>query len=74
MKKEKENRISREELTAIIKRAEARTLQKSDYPIITAIIKKTFTLRQIYREGREPSDEELEELLTVPRPEKAADE
>ncbi len=67
----KENRVSREVLAAIIKRAEGRTLQKSDYPIVTAIIKKTFALQQIYREGREPSDEELEDLLTVPRPEKS---
>jgi len=72
MKKERENRVSREELAALIKRVEARApLQKADYQIITAIIKKTFTLQQIYREGREPSDEELEDLLTVQRPEKA---
>jgi hypothetical protein len=68
----KKERVSREELTALIKRVEARApLQKADYQIITAIIKKTFTLQQIYQEGREPSDEELEDLLTVPRPEKA---
>ncbi len=72
MKKERENRVSREELAALIKRVEARApLQKADYQIITAIIKKTFTLQQIYREGREPSDEELDDLLTVQRPEKA---
>ena len=72
MKKEKGNRVSREELAALIKRVEARApLQKADYQIIPTIIKKTFTLQQLYQEGKEPSDEELEELLTVPRPEKA---
>jgi hypothetical protein len=68
----KENRVSREELAILIKRLAARApLDKTDYQIITTIIKKTITLQQIYREGREPSDEEMEELLTVPRPEKA---
>jgi len=68
----KENRVSREELAALIKRLAARApLDKTDYQIITTIIKKTLSLQQIYREGREPSDAELEELLTVPRPEKA---
>jgi hypothetical protein len=68
----KKERVSREELAALLKRVEARApLQKAEYQIIPAIIKKTFTLPQIYREGREPSDEELEDLLTVPRPEKA---
>jgi len=28
-------------------------------------------LQRIYDEGREPTEEELEELLTIPRPEKA---
>jgi len=68
----KENRVSREELAILIKRLAARApLDKTDYQIITTIIKKTIILQQIYREGREPSDEEMEELLTVPRPEKA---
>jgi hypothetical protein len=68
----KENRVSREELAILIKRLTARApLDKTDYQIITTIIKKTIILQQIYREGREPSDEEMEELLTVPRPEKA---
>jgi len=68
----KENRVSREELAALLKKLEARApLQKAEYKIITEVIRKTFTLQQIYREGREPSDEELEDLLTVPRPEKA---
>jgi transposase len=71
MKKETENRMSREELAALLKRAEARALQKGDYEIITAITKKTLTLWQLYREGKDPSDDELGELLAIPRPEKA---
>ena len=68
----KENRVSREELAALIKKLEAcAPLQKADYQIIKEVIQKTFTLQQICREGREPSEEEMEELLTVPRPEKA---
>ena len=68
----KENRISREELAVLIKKLEAHApLQKAEYKIITAVIQKTGTLQKIYREGREPSDEELEDLLTIPPPEKA---
>ena len=68
----KKERVSREELAALLKRLEAHApLQKAEYQIIKAVIQKTFTLQQIYREGREPSDEELEDLLTVPRPGKA---
>jgi len=71
----KENRVSGEELAALIKKLEARApLDKADYQIITTVVRKTFTLQQIYREAREPSAEELEELLTVPRPEKAKEE
>jgi len=68
----REDRVSREELAALIKKLETRApLDKADYQIITAVIQKTFALQQICREGREPTDEELEDLLTVPRPEKA---
>jgi hypothetical protein len=68
----KENRVSREELAALIKKLEARApLDKAEYKIITAVIQKTFALQQICREGREPSEEELDDLLTIPRPEKA---
>ena len=68
----KENRVSREELAALIKKLEARApLDKAEYKIIAAVIPKTFALQQICREGREPSEEELDDLLTIPRPEKA---
>ena len=65
----KEDRVSEEELAALMKKLEARApLNKVEYKIITAVIEKTFALQRIYDEGREPTEEELEELLTVPRP------
>lgn len=65
----KEDRVSEEELAALRKKLEDRApLSKVEYKIITAVIKKTFALQRIYDEGREPTEEELEELLTVPRP------
>lgn len=68
----REDRVSRQELAALIKKLKARTpLDKADYSIITEVLRKTFALQQICQEGREPTNEELEELLTLPRPEKA---
>jgi len=65
----KEDRVSGEELLALMKKLEARTpLDKVEYKIITTVIKKTFALQRISDEGREPTEQELEELLTVPRP------
>jgi len=67
----REDRVSREELSALIKKLKARApLDKTDYQIITTVIRKTFALQQICQEGREPTEEEMEELLTIPRPEK----
>jgi hypothetical protein len=67
----KEDRMSREELAAVLKRLEAHALQKGDYQIITTITKRTLALWQLYQEGKEPSDEEIGELLAIPRLEKA---
>jgi hypothetical protein len=65
----REDRVRGEELAALMKKLEARApLNKVEYQIITAVIEKTFALQRIYDEGREPTEEELEELLTVPRP------
>jgi hypothetical protein len=65
----REDRVSGEELAALMKKLEARApLSKVEYQIITAVIRKTFALQRISDEGREPTEEELEELLTVPRP------
>jgi hypothetical protein len=68
----REDRVRGEELLSLMKKLEARApLDKSEYQIITAVIEKTFALQRIYDEGREPTEEELDELLTLPRPEKA---
>lgn len=68
----REDRVRGEELAALMKKLEARApLDKAEYKIITAVIGKTFALQRIYDEGREPTEEELDELLTIPRPEKA---
>ena len=67
----REDRVREEELAALIQKLEARApLNKVEYKIITAVIEKTFALQRIYDEGREPNEEELDELLTIPRPEK----
>ena len=68
----REDRVSRQELAALIKKLKARAcLDPTDYYIINEVLRKTFALQEICQEGREPTDEELEELLTIPRPEKA---
>jgi len=67
----REDRVSRQELATLIKKLEARApLSPAEYEIVTAVIEKTFALKRICDEGREPTEEELEELLTIPRPEK----
>ncbi len=65
----RKDRVSKQELVALRKKLEARApLSSAEYEIITAVIKKTFAWQQIYDEGREPTEEELEELRTIPRP------
>jgi hypothetical protein len=65
----REDRVREEELWALMKKLEARApLDKAEYKIITAVIEKTFALQGIYDQGRQPTEEELEELLTIPRP------
>jgi hypothetical protein len=69
----KKNRVSREELLALLERVEARSLKEGDGQILKAVIEKTFTLRQLYWEGKIPSKDELRRLLAIPRPEKSDD-
>ena len=69
----KNNRVSREELLALLERVEARSLNEGDGQIIKAVIEKTFTLRQLYWEGKIPSKDKLRRLLAIPRPEKLDD-
>ncbi len=48
----KKNRVSREELLALLERLEAQSLKEGDAQILKAVIEKTFTLRQLYWEGK----------------------
>ena len=56
-----------------IERVEARSLKEGDGQILKSIIEKTFTLRQLYWEGKIPSKDKLRRLLAIPRPEKSDD-
>ena len=69
----KNNRVSREELLALLERVEGQSLKEGDGQILKAVIEKTFTLRQLYWEGKMPSQDKLRRLLTIPRPEKSDD-
>ena len=69
----KDNLVSLEELLALLERLEARSLKEGDAQILKAVIEKTFTLRQLYWEGKMPSQDKLRWLLTIPRPEKSDD-
>ena len=69
----KNNGVSREELLALLERLEAQSLKEGDAQILKAVIEKTFTLRQLYWEGKMPSQDKLRWLLTIPRPEKSDD-
>jgi hypothetical protein len=69
----KKNCVSREELLALLERLKAESLKEGDAQILKAVIEKTFTLRQLYWEGKMPSKDQLRRLLTIPRPEKSDD-
>ncbi len=69
----KDNLVSREELLALLERVEAQSLKEGDGQILKAVIEKTFTLRQLYWEGKIPSKDKLRRLLAIPRPEKSDD-
>ena len=69
----KGNLVSREELMALLERVEAQSLKEGDGQLLKAIIEKTFTLRDLYWEGKLPSKDELRRLLAIPRPERSDD-
>jgi hypothetical protein len=66
----KEDRISMEEIAALIERAEARSLKEGDEQIITAVIKKTLLIEQMAKEGKITSRRKLRRLMAIPRPKK----
>ena len=65
----KKNRVSGEEFLGLLERLEAQSLKEGDTQILKAVIEKTFTLRQLYWEGKMPSKDKLRRLLAIPRPE-----
>lgn len=69
----KDNLVSREELMALLERVKAQSLKEGDGQILKAIIEKTFTLRDLYWEGKLPSKDEFRRLLAIPRPERSND-
>jgi hypothetical protein len=70
----KEDRLSLEELAALLERVEAQSLKKGDGQILTAVLEKTLLIGQKYREGKITSKKQLRRLMAIPRPEKSDDE
>jgi hypothetical protein len=66
----KEDYISPEEILALIKRAEARSLKEGDGRIIAEVIRKTMRVEQLVKEGKLPSGRKLRRLMAIPRPKK----
>ena len=66
----KEDRISMEEIAALIERAEARSLKEGDEQIIKAVIEKTLLIEQLVKEDKVPSRRKLRRLMAIPRPKK----
>ena len=70
----KEDRLSLEELAALLERVEARSLKEGDGQILTAVLEKSLLIGQKYREGKITSKKQLRRLMAIPRPEKSDDE
>ena len=66
----KEDRLSLEEIGALIERVEARCLREGDGQIIKAVIEKTLMIEQLGKEGKIPSRRKLRRLMAIPRPKK----
>jgi hypothetical protein len=67
----KEDRLSLEELAALIGRVEARSLKEGDGQIIKAVLEKTRLIEQWVKEGKITSKRKLRRLMAIPRPEKS---
>ena len=68
MKKQKDNRVSRAQLEAVLRRAEAKSLQPGDELIIKAVMEKTLALSQLVREDKIPSRRKLRRLMAISWP------
>jgi hypothetical protein len=65
-----EDRITSEEIAALVEHTEARALKEGDAEIITAVIKKMVEIEQWYKEGKITSGRKLRRLMAIPRPKK----
>jgi len=63
-----EDRITSEEIAALIERTETRALEEGDAQIITAIIKKMVEIEELYNERKITSARKLRRLIPIPRP------
>ena len=63
-----EDRITSDEIAALIERTEARALKEGDAEIITAVIKKMVEIERLYKEGKITSGRKLRRLMAIPRP------
>jgi hypothetical protein len=69
----KESRLTPEELAALIKRLETRSLKEGDGQILTAVLEKTLLIGRKYREGKITSRRQLRRLIAIARPETSDD-
>ena len=69
----KEDCISSEEIAALIKRVESRSLKEGDGQIIAEVIKKTLMIEQLVKEGKVLSGRKLRRLIAIPRPKKSGE-
>jgi hypothetical protein len=67
----KEDRITSDEIAALIERTEARALKEGDAEILTAVIKKMVEIEHLYKEGKITSGRKLRRLMAIPRPKKS---
>ncbi len=69
----KQDWISREEIAALIERAEARSLKEGDGQIIAEVIRKTLMIEEMVKEGKITSTGQLRRLMAIPRPKKSGE-
>jgi hypothetical protein len=70
----KEDRLSLEEIAALIERAEARSLKEGDEQIVKAVIEKTLMTERLVKEGKIPSKRKLRRRIAIPRPKRPDEE
>lgn len=69
----KEDRLTLEELAALIERIKAQSLKKGDSQILEAVLQKTLLIQQKYRRGKLTSRKQLGRLLGIARPKESDD-